>query len=136
MFINKCDCVFVLIFDLVMKSLRGYFIDAAGKRADIILSANTFGRVLGIKLSEKPNRVGYFANNLQEFDSFREFFTSTTLVALVDLPFVLLFIVIIFSLGGALALVPIAAIPTSFSNANFKITSVLHLKKELKKMRC
>ena len=102
----------VLIFDLVMKSLRGYFIDAAGKRADIILSANTFGRVLGIKLSEKPNRVGYFANNLQEFDSFREFFTSTTLVALVDLPFVLLFIVIIFSLGGALALIPIVAIPT------------------------
>ena len=102
----------VLIFDLVMKSLRGYFIDVAGKRADIILSASTFSRVLGIKLGEKPNRVGYFANNLQEFDSFREFFTSTTLVALVDLPFVLLFIVIIFSLGGVLALVPIAAIPT------------------------
>ena len=44
----------VLIFDLAMKSLRGYFIDAAGKRADIILSASTFSRVLGIKLSEKP----------------------------------------------------------------------------------
>ena len=104
--------VIVLLFDLVMKTLRGYFIDAAGKRADIILSASTFGRILGIRLSEKPKRVGYFANNLQEFDNFRDFFTSTTLVALVDLPFVLLFILVIFSLGGLLALVPTFAIPT------------------------
>ena len=104
--------VIVLLFDLVMKTLRGYFIDAAGKRADIILSASTFGRILGIKLSEKPKRVGYFANNLQEFDNFRDFFTSTTLVALVDLPFVLLFILVIFSLGGLLALIPTLAIPT------------------------
>jgi len=67
---------------------------------------------MGIKLEEKPSRVGYFANNLQEFDSFRDFFTSTTLVALIDLPFVILFIVLIWSLAGALALVPILAIPT------------------------
>lgn len=104
--------ILVLLFDLVMKSLRGYFIDAAGKRADLILSASTFGRILGIKLSERPNKVGYFANNLQEFDNFRDFFTSTTLVALVDLPFVLLFILVIFSLGGVLALVPTMAIPS------------------------
>ena len=104
--------VLVLLFDLIMKSLRGYFIDAAGKRADIILSASTFGRILGIKLSEKPDRVGYFANNLQEFDNFRDFFTSTTLVALIDLPFVILFILVISSLGGVLALVPTVAIPS------------------------
>jgi ATP-binding cassette subfamily C protein LapB len=101
----------VFLFDVVMKSLRGYFIDAASKRADIMLSARTFGRVMDIKMSDRPDRVGSFANNLQEFDSFREFFTSTTLITLIDLPFVILFILMIYFIGGSLALVPLIAIP-------------------------
>lgn len=101
----------VFLFDLLMKSLRGYFIDAASKRTDIMLSAETFGRVMDVRMSERPTRVGSFANNLQEFDTFREFFTSTTLVALIDLPFVILFVLLIYFIGGNLALVPLIAIP-------------------------
>jgi len=101
----------VFLFDLVMKSLRGYFIDTAGKRADILLSSKTFSRVMDIKLSARPSRVGSFANNLQEFDSFREFFTSTTIIAIIDLPFVFLFVLLIYSIGGILASVPLVAIP-------------------------
>ncbi len=101
----------VFIFDLIMKSLRGYFIDTAGKRADILLSSQTFARVMDIKMSARPQRVGAFANNLQEFDTFREFFTSTTLIAIIDLPFVILFILLIYSIGGVLAVVPMTAIP-------------------------
>ncbi len=101
----------VFLFDLVMKSLRGYFIDAAGKRADIILSSATFARVMDLKLSQRPGQVGSFANNLLEFDSFLEFFTSTTLITLIDLPFVILFVLLIFSVGGVLAAVPLVAIP-------------------------
>jgi ATP-binding cassette, subfamily C, bacterial LapB len=103
--------VIVFVFDLTLKSLRGYFIDAAGKRADIILSSSTFARVMDLKLSQRPGRVGSFANNLQEFDSFREFFTSTTLITLIDLPFVILFILLIYGVGGVLAVVPATAIP-------------------------
>ncbi|MEX0941324.1 MAG: type I secretion system permease/ATPase [Pseudomonadales bacterium] len=101
----------VFIFDLIMKSLRGYFIDVAGKRADILLSSKTFSRVMDIKMSERPRSVGSFANNLHEFDTFREFFTSTTLVAVIDLPFVLLFILLIYGIGGVLAVIPLIAIP-------------------------
>lgn len=101
----------VFLFDLVMKSLRGYFIDAASKRADIMLSARTFSRVMDIRMQDRPGRVGSFANNLQEFDTFREFFTSTTLATLIDLPFVILFILLIYTIGGVLAIVPLMAIP-------------------------
>ncbi len=103
--------VIVFLFDLLMKSLRGYFVDVAGKRADILLSSKTFSRVMDIKMDQQPNRVGSFANNLQEFDSFREFFTSTTLIAVIDLPFVLLFILLIYGIGGTLAVIPLIAIP-------------------------
>ena len=101
----------VCVFDIVMKSLRGYFVDVAGKRADIILSSRTYSRVLDIQMKARPAQVGSFANNLQEFDSFREFFTSTTLIAVIDLPFVLLFVMLIYGIGGVLSAVPLIAIP-------------------------
>ena len=101
----------VYFFDIIMKSLRGYFVDVAGKRADIILSSRTYSRVLDIQMKSRPPKVGSFANNLQEFDSFREFFTSTTLITVIDLPFVLLFVLLIYGIGGVLAAVPLIAIP-------------------------
>ena len=103
----------VYCFDLLMRTLRGYYLDIAGKRADIILSATLFERVLGMKLSSRPPSVGAFANNLHEFDTFRDFFTSATLSTLIDLPFVFLFIFIIWMIGGPLALVPLAVLPLS-----------------------
>jgi len=104
--------VFIItLFDLAMKILRGYFIDIAGKRADVLLSAKTFSRVMDIQLDQRPKQIGSFANNLQEFDTFREFFTSTTLTTLIDLPFVVLFLLIIYSIGGPIVFVPLVAVP-------------------------
>ncbi|MDH3526926.1 MAG: type I secretion system permease/ATPase [Gammaproteobacteria bacterium] len=100
-------------FDLLMKTLRGYFVDVAGKRADVILSAALFERVLGTKLAARPPSVGAFANNLHEFDSFRDFFTSASLTALIDLPFLLLFILIIWLIGGPMAWIPLTVLPLS-----------------------
>lgn len=90
----------VFSFDFVMKSLRGYFIDAAGKRSDIILSATIFEKVMGIKMESRPASVGAFANNLHEFESFRDFLTSATLTTLVDLPFLFIFLAVIYMIGG------------------------------------
>jgi len=103
----------VFAFDLLMKTLRGYFLDVAGKRADIILSAALFERVLGVKLASRPASVGAFANNLHEFDSFRDFFTSATLTALIDLPFVFVFILVIWMISAPLAMVPLTVLPLS-----------------------
>ena len=101
-------------FDLLMRTLRGYFIDIAGKRADIVLSASLFERVLGIRMDARPPSVGALANNLHEFDTFRDFFTSATLSALIDLPFVFLFLCIIWLLGDTLAVIPLAILPVCF----------------------
>lgn len=101
----------VFSFDFLMKMLRGYFIDVASKKTDVILSASIFEQMMGIKMESRPESVGNFANNMQQFDSFRDFFTSTTITALIDLPFVLFFIIIIFSLGGYIVVVPIVSLP-------------------------
>ena len=102
----------VLVFDLLLKILRGYFIDVAGKRADLSLSASLFARVMDLKLDQPRQPIGTLANNLREFESLREFFTSATLASIIDLPFVLIFLGAIVWVGGFWMVMPvIIAIP-------------------------
>jgi len=101
----------VLGFDFGMRMLRSYLVDIAGKRIDVILSANIFERAMGIRMEARPASVGSFASNIHEFESFREFITSATITALVDLPFVLLFIGVIFWIGGYVGIPLVLAVP-------------------------
>lgn len=101
----------VYLFDLLLKGLRSYFVELAAKRTDVILSAQLFERVLNLKLRHRPVSVGAFANRLHEFDSIRNFITSSTILTLVDLPFIILFLAVIAYLGGWLVAIPILIIP-------------------------
>ena len=102
----------VLLFDLLLKILRGYFIDVAGKRADLTLSATLFARVMDLKLDQPRQSAGTLANNLREFESLREFFTSATLASIIDLPFLFIFLAAIIWIGGFFMVLPaLIAIP-------------------------
>ncbi|WP_067866362.1 type I secretion system permease/ATPase [Neptuniibacter marinus] len=101
----------VYLFDFGLKMLRSYFIEIAGKKGDVILSAILFEKVLSLKYSALPASVGSFASNLREFDSIKTFLSSTTNVAFIDLPFAILFLVVIGFIGGPLVIVPLAIIP-------------------------
>lgn len=97
----------VYVIDLFLKFIRTYFLDVAGKKSDIIMSSLLFERVMDIKLCVKPKSVGSFANNLREFDTVRNFFTSSTLAVLIDLPFAILFLLITYFIAGYLVVVPL-----------------------------
>ena len=100
------------LFDLGLKLLRGWFIDVAGRRADMALSSALFEQVMARRLDAGQESVGTLAMNVREFESLREFFTSATMTSLIDLPFVLLFIAVITMVGGwMMAAVPLVAIP-------------------------
>ena len=93
----------VFLFDFIMKTLRGYFIDLAGRRVDVIAARRIFDQVINMKLSGRPKSAGAFANMLRDFDSVRDFSTSATMTGLIDLPFAILFILVIWLLGGSVA---------------------------------
>ncbi|QYJ75010.1 type I secretion system permease/ATPase [Shewanella sp. FJAT-52076] len=95
------------IFDLVMRQLRSYLIDVAGKKVDIIVSSQLFAKAVGIPLSKRSPSVGGMAKQLGEFDSIRDILTSATITTLVDLPFALFFLIIIFIVAGDLAMLPL-----------------------------
>ncbi|UIJ42664.1 type I secretion system permease/ATPase [Vibrio kanaloae] len=100
----------VFLFDLLLKLMRSYFIDVAGKKSDILISSKLFSKVLGIRMEAKPASVGAFAKNLQEFESIREFFTSATIGSLIDLPFALMFLALIWLMAGNLVFVPVTGV--------------------------
>jgi len=101
----------VYLFDLALKILRGYMVELAAKRSDVMLSAALFERMLGIRMQHRPVSVGAFVNRLHEFDGVRNFITSSTLLTLVDLPFLALFLIFIAFIGGWLVMVPLIVIP-------------------------
>ena len=100
----------IAMFELIMRGLRGYFIDVAGKKAELKLSAMLFEKVLGLRMEVRPKSVGSFSKNLQEFDSLRNFITSLSITTLVDLPFMLLGLLAIWYIGGSIVWIIIIAI--------------------------
>lgn len=104
--------IFIIFgFDFLLKTLRVYFVDTAGKKADILLASRIFEQIMMMRLSSRPLSSGGFANEVREFETLREFFSSVSLVALIDLPFVILFIYVIYLVGGPVAYIPLIAAP-------------------------
>jgi ATP-binding cassette subfamily C protein LapB len=99
--------VLVLGLDYLLRLLRGHFIDLASARIDIKLSSLIMERVLGMRLADRPASVGSFAATLRSFESIRDFIASATVTALIDLPFALLFMLVIVWISWPLVFFPI-----------------------------
>lgn len=101
------------LFDFILKTLRGMCLDLAGKKTDLIVSAALFERMLGMKMKQRPSRVGSFAQNFQEYQSVRDFLSSLTLTGMIDFPFTLLIVLVIGIIGGPLIFIPLVAYPVA-----------------------
>jgi len=99
------------LMDFLLRNLRGYFVDVAGRNADVIIGSRLMERVLHMRLDNKPESTGALVNNLREFDQIRDFFGSTTLLALFDLPFLFLFVLLVAYIGGPIVILPLVALP-------------------------
>lgn len=102
---------FAYLFDFILKNLRAHFVDTAGRKADNLISARIFEQMLAMKMAARPPSVGVHAANLREFETLRDFFASATLLAIIDFPFILFFIVLIWMIAGPVAVVPAVLVP-------------------------
>lgn len=103
--------VIAMVFEAIARYIRAHLLDVAGKKADLVLGTMLFRQALSIQMEHKPASSGSFANQLREFESVRDFATSATLATISDLPFVILFVGVIFAVGGPLGWVPLLLIP-------------------------
>ena len=103
--------VIALGFDFLIKSLRASFIDTASRRADLVISRRLFERILSLTPTEQRQKTGAMAGTIREFETLREFFNSSTLVVLIDLPFVFFFIYVLSLIAGPVSYVFLTAVP-------------------------
>jgi ATP-binding cassette subfamily C protein LapB len=101
----------VMIFDFIMKGLRGYFVDVAGSRLDQRVGRAIFAKLLAMRLDQRRGSIGGLSAIVREVETIREFFASATISALVDVPFILLTLLVIALIGGSVVWVPIVLIP-------------------------
>ena len=99
------------VLDFILRGLRNRFVDVAGRNADVVLSSMLMDKVLTMRLDARPESTGALVNNLREFESLRDFFSSSTLLAVIDVPFLFLFLGLVSFIGGPLVFVPLAAMP-------------------------
>ena len=102
--------VIVYLFDTLLRFVRSYLLEIAGKKSDIIMSSLLFSQVLNLKMTQWPASIGGFASQLREFESIRNFFTASTIATLVDLPFAIIFLLVIYYIGGPMIAVPLIVI--------------------------
>lgn len=100
-----------IVFDFVIRIVRSRIVDLTGKKIDVVLAANIFEHILAVKMANRPASVGILANQMRDFDSVREFFTSGTVVAATDLIFAMIFIGVLFVIAGPLAWIPLLMLP-------------------------
>lgn len=98
-----------IVVDGVLRILRGHLLNVLGKRLDLQLSSLLFARVLSTRIAAKPASLGAFSTQVREFESVREFFTSSSAALISDLPFVAIFLLLIAVIGGHVVWVPLVA---------------------------
>ena len=119
LFVFSIGIISIYILDLFLKFTRGYMLEIAGKKSDIIMSSIIFEKVIDLKMSSFPPSVGSFANNLKNFESVRGFFTSAIMTAIIDLPFTIIFLAVIYYLAGNLVFVSITTMVLIFTYSLF-----------------
>ncbi|MBT8519240.1 type I secretion system permease/ATPase [Polynucleobacter paneuropaeus] len=103
--------VFLIFFsDFIIRTLRSYFLDVAGAQADMVIADTLFEQMVDMQMASRKGPVGSIANSLREFETLREFMTSATMTTLIDIPFSILFLLIIWAIGGPIVFIPLMAI--------------------------
>lgn len=99
-----------ILLELILRLMRATLVDVSGRDLDLRLSAQLFDKVTNMRLKNQPASTGVFANQVRDFATVREFFTSSTVTAICDLPFVLIFMGVIWFIGGSLAMVVLSGV--------------------------
>jgi ATP-binding cassette subfamily C protein LapB len=109
--------LFALLLDLALRALRGVLIEAEAQAIDREVSEFFFARAQAIRLDARPGGIGTMAAQIQGQEQIRQVMSASSLFVLTDLPFAILFILVVAGIGGPVALVPLVSFPVAIGMA-------------------
>ncbi|MDO8983402.1 ATP-binding cassette domain-containing protein [Cypionkella sp.] len=91
-----------IVLEAALKLARSGLMDTTGKRIELSVQARLMDKLLGMKHGPGQRSPSALFSAMREFSSVREFFTATTIGTMADLPFILIFLALVASIGGNL----------------------------------
>lgn len=97
-----------IVFEALLRIARGRLVDDMGRNVDIQLSAELLGKLQGMRLASRNMGPAALGSMMREFSSVREFFTATSMGSISDIPFVFVFLILIYTIAGPVVWVIVA----------------------------
>lgn len=105
--------IMFMIFTAIMTWLRQYLVLHTGNRIDAVLGSNVFRHLLRLPLPYFEHRpTGTLIARLQGVENIREFITGATMTLVLDLPFMLIFLAVMFFYSWQLSLIALGLLGT------------------------
>ena len=101
----------ILIFDFAVKTIRASLIDAASARVDRFVSEKLFRRIARRNMDMSRQTLTGLSHIIRDFDALKDVIGSASFTIFVDLPFILLFVFVLFYVGGPVAIIPATIVP-------------------------
>lgn len=99
---------FALLIDFMMRVIRALMVGREAMAIDAEVSEYFFDRMQAVRLDARPPGIGTMAAQLRGLEQVRQIFSSASIFVMADLPFALLFLVVMGVIGGVVAIVPLA----------------------------
>jgi len=100
-----------MALEFLMRLLKAKLVDEGGKRADLAVNSTLLREIMSVRLEHRPQSIGIFASAMRDFDALREFISSSLFISVADFPFIIMFIFLIWVIGGPLVWIPIVIVP-------------------------
>jgi ATP-binding cassette subfamily B protein/ATP-binding cassette subfamily C protein LapB len=109
LFVLVGGIVIIFLFEVILKSVRVYILEKTGKKIGIHYEEILLERMIGVKTQYDKLLSGTKANLFKELNQIKEFFTSRTLVQILDLPFFFIAVIVIYLISPTIAVIPFVA---------------------------
>lgn len=99
-----------LTFEMLLRQLRASLVDQAGAQVEMVATARLFRQALSLPMSQRLQSPGALVSQIREFETVRDFFGSSSIVAFVDLLFIGIMVAVLYALVGPVATVVLGAL--------------------------
>jgi len=110
LWVLAAGAVIAIIFEALLRIARGRLIDDMGRQVEINVTSDLVTKLLGMRLSKRQMGPATMGSLMREFSSVREFFTATAMGSISDIPFVFIFLALIYLIAGQVVFVVLGAL--------------------------